>query len=167
MFDSLAEILLRAAIPALFVYACFSDLFTMRISNRLCFILAAAFLPTALLAGLPAGIMLNHLMIGFGMLACAFALFATGWIGGGDAKFFAAVALWLGPDLLVDYLALASVLGGLLTGAIILIRRYPPVVSQGWIMKLQDSRSGVPYGIALGIAAVAMLPQGAVWRAVF
>jgi prepilin peptidase CpaA len=167
MTIALAEILLRAALPVMLIYACFSDLFTMRISNRLCLSVAAAFLPTAMLVGLPMEIVLNHFIVGFGVLACAFVLFAMGWIGGGDAKFLAASVLWLGPEQLFEYLALSAALGGLLTGAIIVLRRYPPVVAHGWVMKLQDSRSGVPYGIALGIAAVAMLPHGVVWRAVF
>ena len=167
MTIALAEILLRAALPVMLIYACFSDLFTMRISNRLCLSVAAAFLPAALLVGLPMETVLMHVLVGFGVLVCAFALFAMGWIGGGDAKFLAAAVLWLGPDQLFDYLALSAVLGGLLTGAIIMLRRYPPVVGHGWIMRLQDSGSGVPYGIALGIAAVALLPHGVVWRTVF
>ena len=170
MSTHLAEFVLRAALPALLVYACFSDLFTMRISNRLCLTVAAAFPIAALLIGLPLQLVLSHLLVGVAMLACAFALFAAGWIGGGDAKFFAAAAIWLGWDQLVEYVALASVFGGLLTLAIILMRRYPlpgPLLSQGWMLKLHSPSSGVPYGIALGIAAVFLLPHGVVWRAVF
>ena len=42
-------------------------------------------------------------------------LLRLGWIGGGDAKIAAATALWFGFDQLFPYLAVASLLGGLLT----------------------------------------------------
>jgi prepilin peptidase CpaA len=57
------------------------------------------------------------------MLVFVFGLFARGWIGGGDAKLAAAIALWLGFDHLSDYAHSASILGGLLTVSIILLRK--------------------------------------------
>ena len=39
----------------------------------------------------------------------------VGWVGGGDAKLFAAMLLWLGWDALYDYVILACLLGGVLT----------------------------------------------------
>jgi prepilin peptidase CpaA len=170
MASTFAEITLRALLPALFVYACFSDLFTMRISNRLCLTVAAAFPLAALVIGLPLILVLTHVASGMAMLVCAFVLFAAGVIGGGDAKFFAAAAIWIGFDQLVEYLALASVFGGMLTLAIIIMRRYPlpmTLVRWPWALKLHDPKTGVPYGIALGAAAIMLLPHSAVWRAVF
>ena len=85
--------------PALMAYAAASDLFTMTIPNRA---LAA---PGGGLRGLRArsaghagARILLHLAAGAAVLAVAFALFAFGWIGGGDAKLAAATALWLGFD---------------------------------------------------------------------
>ena len=64
----------------------------------------------------------------------------------------------------------SSLLGGALTLAILLaIRRHPlpaPLVRLAWVNKLHDVKTGVPYGIALGLAAVMLLPHGAVWRAI-
>ena len=51
---------------------------------------------------------LLHVAAGAAVLAVTFALFAFGWIGGGDAKLAAATALWLGFDTLPDYLMLAA-----------------------------------------------------------
>jgi len=169
MTDIVAQVVLCLVVPALLVYACFSDLFTMTISNRLCLAVAAAFPSLAVLVGLPGEMVLWHLAAGFCVLVVAFALFAFGWIGGGDAKFFAAATIWLGFGQLWEYLALSSILGGGLTLAILAMRRHPlpaPLVRLPWVNKLHDVQTGVPYGIALGIAAVVLLPHGAVWRAV-
>ena len=96
------------------------------------------------------------------VLAVAFAFFAFGWIGGGDAKLVAATALWLGSGLMLPYLVYAALLGGALTLMILALRRYPlpPGCSgQRWIDRLHDSKSGVPYGIALAIAGLLVYPE--------
>ena len=49
-----------------------------------------------------------------------FAMFALGWIGGGDAKLAAAIALWLGWGALLDYSLSAAIYGGALTIVILL-----------------------------------------------
>ncbi len=168
MTDILAQFILCAVVPALLVYACFSDLFTMTISNRLCLAVAASFPLLAIIVGLPAEMVMWHMLAGVSVLFVAFALFAFGWIGGGDAKFFAAATIWLGFGQMWEYLALSSILGGGLTLAILAIRRHPlpaPLVRLPWVNKLHDVKTGVPYGIALGLAAVMLLPHGAVWRA--
>jgi Flp pilus assembly protein protease CpaA len=87
----------------------------MTIPNRLSLLLVAGFAAFALVGGLPAQVILLHLGAGAAVLAATFALFAFGWIGGGDAKLAAATALWLGFDILVQYLFIASLAGGALT----------------------------------------------------
>ena len=57
------------------------------------------------------------------MLVLTFALFAFGWIGGGDAKLAAATAVWIGWHGLSDYGLLASLLGAALTLAILYFRK--------------------------------------------
>ena len=109
------QAILLAGMPMLIVYACFSDLFRMTISNRLCLAIAAMFIVYALLVGMPTGQFFNHLLAGAAVLAFSFALFAFGWIGGGDAKFVAVLAIWLGFGQLWEYLAISSLLGGALT----------------------------------------------------
>jgi prepilin peptidase CpaA len=101
------------------VFAAISDLLTMTISNRISIALAVLFVAMAFACGLPARAILWHLACGAAVLILAFGLFARGWIGGGDAKLAAATAIWLGFDHLGDYALSASLLGGLLTLAII------------------------------------------------
>ncbi len=168
MTEVFAQIVLCALLPALLVYACFSDLFTMTISNRLCLAVAVAFPVFALVVGLPAEMVMWHMLAGFCVLVVAFALFAFGWIGGGDAKLFAAATIWLGFGQMWEYVAISSILGGALTLALLAIRRHPlpaALVRLPWVSRLHDVKTGVPYGIALGMAAVMLLPHGAVWRA--
>jgi prepilin peptidase CpaA len=108
--------------PALMAFAAISDLLTMTISNRVSIALAVLFIAMAFACVLPATEILWHLACGAAMLVFAFGLFARGWIGGGDAKLAAATAIWLGFDHLGDYALSASVLGGLLSVSIIVLR---------------------------------------------
>jgi prepilin peptidase CpaA len=74
-----------------------------------------------------------------------FALFFRfGWMGGGDVKLIAALALWLPAGPLASMLVLMSLVGGGLTAVMvadqILARRKGPVE--------------VPYGVAIALAAL-------------
>ena len=92
-----------------------------------------------------------------------FTLFALGYIGGGDAKLFAAVALWLGPHDLLSYTLVATLLGGFLTLTLLGLRHLPlpaGLARQDWILKLHDNRSGIPYGVALAAGAFVVLAAG-------
>ena len=60
-----------------------------------------------------------HLLAGATVLAVGFALFSFGWIGGGDAKFAAAIALWLGWSNTLEFVATSAIFGGILTLAIL------------------------------------------------
>jgi prepilin peptidase CpaA len=85
-----------------------------------------------------------------------------GWIGGGDAKLAAATALWLGFDFLPSYLIYASLFGGALTLALLQFRKWPlpaMLAEQDWVVRLHRDDTGVPYGIALAAAALAIYPD--------
>jgi prepilin peptidase CpaA len=88
--------------------------------------------------------------------------FARGWIGGGDAKLAAAIALWFGFEHLMTYLLYASLFGGLLTLVIMRFRIMPlpaALAEQEWIKRLHRIDGGVPYGIALAAAALLIYPE--------
>src|SRR5947199_4156042 len=143
--------------PALMAFAASSDLLTMTISNKVSLALAAGFLVLAPAAGMGLGEIGMHVAAGLAALAAAFCLFACGWIGGGDAKLAAATALWLGFDQLLPYLTIASLLGGVLTLLILRFRLMPLpalLANQEWAKRLHRMDAGVPYGIALAIAAL-------------
>ena len=143
--------------PALMAFAAASDLFTMTISNRVSLALAAGFLVLAPLSGMGSSDIVSHVGAGASVLAVAFACFAMGWIGGGDAKVAAAAALWFGFAHLLNYLLYASLFGGALTLLLLQFRQWPlPYVLAGqtWLLKLHAKDSGIPYGIALAIGAL-------------
>ena len=148
--------------PALMAFAAASDLFTMTISNRVSLALAAGFLALALLSGMGLYDIFSHVGAGAAVLAVAFACFAMGWVGGGDAKVAAAAALWFGFGHLLNYLLYASLFGGALTLVLLQFRQWPlpyPFAGQAWLLKLHARDSGIPYGIALAIGALMIYPE--------
>jgi prepilin peptidase CpaA len=143
-------------------FAASSDLLTMTISNRLSMALAGGFFLLTLITGMSLYAFGMHLAAAAVVLVIAFVFFSQGWIGGGDAKLVAATALWFGFDYLLDYLICASLFGGALTLAIIQFRKLPlPVVlaRETWILRLHETGAGIPYGIALAAAALAVYPK--------
>jgi prepilin peptidase CpaA len=138
--------------PGLMVFAAFSDLFTMTISNLVSIALVCLFVLLGVASGLAAAEITWHLAGGALILIVGFALFTQGWIGGGDAKLAAATAAWLGLDHLAEYVLIASLLGGGLTLLILGLRHWPVLtllIQQAWVKRLHQPGRGVPYGIAL------------------
>ena len=152
--------------PLLMAYAASSDLLTMKIANWLVLVLAAAYFVMAFTAGIPLEQIGMSVAAAAVVLAIAFAFFAFGWIGGGDAKLVAATTLWVGLGMMFQYLIYAALLGGGLTLLILGLRRYPlpsALQKQRWLDRLHDSKSGVPYGITLAIAALLVYPETAIF----
>jgi prepilin peptidase CpaA len=157
-----AEFIVLGILPALLLAAAVSDIVSFKIPNFLQGALIAAFVAYAAAAGLSWPAMGWHAVAGICGLIVGFAFFALGWVGGGDAKLFAAVALWLGFADLPTYALVASVLGGGLTLALLALRRFPlPAFlgDQGWLLRLHDEKAGIPYGVALAAGAFFILPQ--------
>lgn len=148
--------------PTLMAFAASSDLLTMTISNRVSLLLIAGFFVLAIASGMGLTEIGLHVAAGAAVLAISFTCFAMGWIGGGDAKVAAATALWLGFEFLLPYLVIASVLGGLLTLALLVFRHWPlPYMLSGqpWLLRLHHPKSGIPYGIALAAGALLIYPE--------
>jgi len=153
----LSEAIGLTLFPATMAFAAASDLLTMTIANRISLILAAGFAVVAVLGGLSGAVLVSHLAAGVAVLGAAFVCFACRWIGGGDAKLSAAIALWFGFGNLFEYFIDASILGGALTLLILLFRTRPlPAVLAGseWAERLHQHDAGIPYGIALAAAAL-------------
>ncbi|KMO15961.1 A24 family peptidase [Methylobacterium platani] len=163
----MASLCLLAVFPFLMAYAAASDLLTMTIPNRVSAALVAGFVVVALVSGLGWAELADHAGAFGATLAVGFGLFCTGKIGGGDAKLAAATALWLGFGSLLDYLTVASLFGGLLTLAVLGLRRHPlPGFAAAWpfALKLHDTREGVPYGLALAASGLVVCPAAPLWR---
>jgi len=148
--------------PALMAFAASSDLFTMKISNRISLLLVAGFAALALATRMSGAEVLDHVGAGGLVLGVTFVFFVCGWVGGGDAKLAATTALWLGWDHLFDYVVYASLLGGALTLVVIQYRNFlmpSLLIGKRWAERLHQPGGGVPYGIALAAAALLIYPS--------
>ena len=158
------EVAVLTVFPAAVAFAGAMDLFTMTIPNRISLVLIAAFAALAPLAGLGIWDIASHIGAGLLVLAIGVLLFIPGWIGGGDAKLAAGVALWLGFDNLFPYLLCASFAGGLLAVIFSTFREMPLprfAVAEAWAVRLHSRECGIPYGVALAAGALLVYPQTA------
>lgn len=157
------EALIFVVFPFCMVYAALSDILSMTIANRVSAILLLTFAVVAPFTGMEWSTYAWHFAAGGVVLLAAFGLFALGGMGGGDAKLLAATAVWMGFDQqLLGYLINSAFLGGLLTLLILFYRWSPLSARTGGNMFLRhfaDEKSGVPYGIALGIGGLMAYPS--------
>lgn len=156
------EHLLLLIFPAAMVLAAVLDIGTLTIPNRLTGALALAFVPAALFMGMGWGELGLHLAVGAGVLLIGIALFAGGYMGGGDAKLMAAAALWIEWQSLAAFALTAALAGAVLGVSLWLFRSFPlPVflAQQGWVMRLHDKDEGIPYAVALCAGALLVFPE--------
>jgi prepilin peptidase CpaA len=156
------DLLLLTLFPGAMALAAATDLFTMTVPNRIALVLVAGFLVAAPLVGLGWSEIGLHAALAIAALIVTFTFFSFGWIGGGDAKLFAATCLWIGPAALLTYSLFTALIGGVLTLALLFYRRVPlpaMLTSEGWLVRLHDPKEGVPYGIALAAAGLLVYPD--------
>jgi prepilin peptidase CpaA len=141
--------LLLAALALLLLIAAATDLRARVIGNWLNLaiaLLAPAYWFATGLAPWPD--MALQLTLGLGVFAAFAALFALGWMGGGDVKLLAALALWLPAFLVFKLLVLMSLIGGVLTVAYVAVHR---------LRKLGQPE--IPYGVAISAAALCVIGE--------
>ncbi len=144
------------------VWAGVMDLMTMKIRNDLILLLLVIYAALAPLAGFSAVEIGMSTAVAFAVLICTFALFSMGWVGGGDAKLAAVVALWVGSELTLAYLVSTAIFGGVLSLLLLQFRSMvlPTFCDRvSWIVRLHASGSGVPYGIAIASGALYTFPS--------
>lgn len=144
-------------LTACVLYAAASDIGGMRISNRLCLVLAAGFFAVAPFSDMA---IVPHVLTGVAVLAVCMGLFFFRLFGGGDAKLLPAVALWVGPHGLPMLLLVMTIFGGLLGGAALLLPKLALVKNgtypaESWLGQLQAGNRVVPYGLAIASGAIA------------
>lgn len=157
------EILVLTIFPLAMLLAASMDILTMTIPNKISLALIAGFFMLAPFVGLGWSDLAIHIAVAMALLVIGMGMFAMGWIGGGDAKLFAVTGLWLGyTTQLFEYALYASLLGGLLTIAILKLRSFsvlPNFMAFGWLLRLHDPKEGVPYGVALAVSALMIYPH--------
>ncbi|WP_206953934.1 A24 family peptidase [Trinickia acidisoli] len=134
-----------------------SDLRRRRLPNAVVVAYAALYFIHAWLDGESRVVLEAHVATAIGALVFAALLFRFGWLGGGDAKLFAAVYLWTGLAHATTVFFVIS-LSGLILALVQLAcgRMHGDAGAPAALAWLAPAR-GVPYGVALaagGIAAV-------------
>lgn len=149
---------LHFCIAALFMailgVALVTDLNSFRIPNRFCIALVllypAHLMTSAAAVDWPGSLLVAGLIFVVGLLP-----FSAGWMGGGDVKLMAATALWLGPSAVLPFLAVTSLVGGLvavvmLTRLRFCVARAAEVVGLSEVGEALLGRA-IPYGVAVAL----------------
>lgn len=156
MIDTIFAWALLLFAPLVFAYAGSSDIFNMRISNRVALIFMLPFPLFAYGIGMGWAEAFTHLGVAVVTLVICFGLWMVKAIGGGDAKFAAVASLWLGPELALLFFALTSVYGALM-GIFFLYFRSQMLpkflIRMNWVYRLHSIKR-IPYGVAFAIAGL-------------
>lgn len=151
MLDDPIKYALLAALAVALLVAAATDLRHRRIGNWLTAAIAIAaplFWWASDLSLWPQVAM--QLGVAAGTFALLAALFAVGWMGGGDVKLLTALALWIAPPLFLNLVIVMALLGGVLT-----------IGFAGWhLMRRRKDKIGVPYGVAIALAGLWTLGTG-------
>lgn len=138
----------------LLVWAIIADFTSLRIPNRLP--LAVALLFAAHATANPGTVdWLGGLLMALIVFVVATVLFHFRVMGGGDVKLMAAVALWAGPQNVLEFLLITSLVGGLL--ALIAVTPLRFVLADAFEAVGGSKtvravfRGVVPYGIAIAV----------------
>ena len=142
--------LLLGLLAILLLVAAVIDVRTFTISNKLnlCVALLAPlyWLSIALPLWPHAAI---QLAAGAGVFALLAAAFYAGMMGGGDVKLAAALALWFSPPVILKFLVLMSLAGGVLTLLVVAAHK----------LRQREGRPEIPYGVAIAFGGLAILTQ--------
>ena len=142
---------------ALIFSAAVSDILTFMIPNRVCLTVALLYPAYVVSAGQPVPWLLA-LAIASGILAAGFVLYSLGACGAGDAKLFAAAALWAGPGLVLPFTIMTTLAGGVV--AIFLYLQHRLARAPALRMALQTDvdpdfkRQLMPYGAAIAVGGL-------------
>lgn len=165
----MAELAANIALLAfafLMLIAAWTDMAKFTIPNWIPGAMIALWLLTAPFLGLGwsgAGLSLVTFAV---VLGLGIALWAPGWLGGGDVKLIAAGALWFGwPDVLA-FILCAAAAGGVLALVLIALRRISPAlpVSAEVLGKTALAQGApAPYAVAIAAGALLVLPRSALF----
>lgn len=97
------------------------------------------------------------------VFSACLALFSLNVMGGGDAKLLTAIALWFGLTTnLLTFLIYTALIGGVLTLILLQLRTPAGQYALARIPlthNLTDPSKGIPYGVAIGAAALICYPE--------
>jgi prepilin peptidase CpaA len=140
---------LLAVLAIALLVAAFTDLRSRQISNKLNAAIALGAPLFWWASGLSFGDIAWQVGIALLSLVVLAGFFALRWMGGGDVKLLAALALWIQPALFLQLIIAMAIIGGVLT-----------LVFGAWhIARRQRDRVAIPYGVAIAAAALLVIGQ--------
>lgn len=168
--------LIPFAFAFLVILGALSDLSSFRIPNWVCYGLVLLFAVQSFFAWLATPYMPSmssfhvppfaiNAGIALLVLAVSIVFWRRGYIGGGDAKYLAATALWMGPIGVVTFMVILSALALIMALLLKLSAKWGFLVHAAGLPafvkrlygKIEDNQ--LPYGFPIGIAALIMIPE--------
>ena len=152
------RLVVAAALTGVLAWASFTDIRERKIRNTAVLAVLALYLPWALMTGSVHEVLLA---LGAGVLALVlgFAIFSAGWMGAGDAKLFAATALFAGWQNLFAFIILITLAGGLIA-LLSLVSRPKEALALMANGGKGDAGRGIPYGVAIAVGSAILLWSG-------
>lgn len=149
----------------LMIWAAISDFKNYILSNRLCLSVTSLyflFIAALYLTGTPPTLAYlgYSIAIAIGVFVFLLALFAYGYIGGGDVKLIPAVLLWAGPAFSLKFILITTLFGGIVAILTICCRYLKSYLSKlksseniNFSMQqsseLVNNDNNIPYGIGI------------------
>ncbi len=163
IFQNYHLVLAAALVPVL--WAAVTDVTTLKIPNGCSLLLLALFAIYAV-SQLSLTQFSLALLVGAGIFAVTYALFAWGHLGGGDVKLISVLAVWAGPTFIGDFLMITSLAGGLLAVFMLSRLKIPFAILLDRLGRSDVSENvltdKLPYGLPIAIGGTVVLFQLAV-----
>jgi prepilin peptidase CpaA len=145
-----APLWLLGVLACALVAAAVEDGARYRISNITSMVVLAGAIIAAIVAD-PSWALWQNVAVFLAVLVLGTIAFSSGWLGGGDVKFFAATALWFDLESALQFVLLVFLAGGVVAIGYLLSRTFRK-------REAGKKRKGkVPYGIAIGVGGIAMI----------
>lgn len=166
MIPMIVSQVLLIALAGLLVWAAMNDAHSMLIPNRISAAVVGLWFPyvaAQLVAGGAMHPILLAPLVALGVFAAGIVLFARGMMGGGDVKLLAGVTLWAGPELVVPFVLITLLAGGLIALALFAARLLrdlvlgPPagaVTLRVPVVLSNALRSTIPFGVAIAVGGL-------------
>lgn len=159
--------LMFAVFISCMLIAAYKDATTMKIPNWISVVILLTFFAITPFAWEGWAVFGEHMLVGTCVFLFGFAIFATGSLGGGDAKLMAATAFWWQWIDLYQYVIWTAIAGGVIAMFILLGRKFIPaqVLYSPWVYKLIKEESQMPYGLALAFGGIMTLMNSQIFAA--
>ena len=145
-------------------YGCISDIRRLQIPNAVSLVILVLFFFNYWLQASPEGLA-QHLAAGGIAFLLMFGLYAVGIMGAGDVKLITVLMLWGGERDGPAFLIIMTLIGGLLAALLLAVRKsmavWPSIdrYIPSRRLKAWASRGIFPYGIAICIAGLVLMPS--------